>query len=233
MCGRYNLTEGAMRKFKKELEEVFGDNVLGLEFESNYNVAPTHKMPVITNEQPMKISALQWGLIPFWAKDAKVGYNMINTRSETILEKNAFKNLISRKRCLIPAEGFYEWKKISSKEKQPYNIRLKSGIPFCFAGVWDQWTDKASGEIISTYSVITTQANEIVKEVHDRMPVILDRKQYAAWLNNDTPLEDIIAMLKPLDAEKMEKYVVDKSVGNPANNHSGLLKASFVQQGLF
>jgi putative SOS response-associated peptidase YedK len=178
MCGRYRLAR------KKEiLAEVFdvGDDD---DWSPRYNIAPSQSVPVVRQDatRPVRsFSLMRWGLVPFWAKDAKAGYKMINARAETIAEKPAFRKLLQSRRCLIPADGFYEWVK-KGKEKSPFCFTLVDDSVFAFAGIWDRWRNPES-ELVETCSIITTSANALVSGIHDRMPVILERENYDLWLD--------------------------------------------------
>jgi putative SOS response-associated peptidase YedK len=186
-----------------------------------YNVAPTQPVAAVTNTQPAKVDFLRWGLVPSWAKDLAVGNRMINARSETVAEKPAFSRLLHRRRCLIPADGFYEWRKNSDgKTKTPMYIRMRGGRPFAFAGLWDQWRDP-SGQAVRSCTIITTTANELVRPIHDRMPVILREADYQRWLQpegeaNEAPAASSqLELLAPYPAGEMEAYPVSTAVNNP------------------
>jgi putative SOS response-associated peptidase YedK len=164
-------------------------------------------------------SRLRWGLIPFWAKDRAIGHQMINARGETVATKPAFRAAFKSRRCLIPADGFYEWKKLSPTKKQPQYITLKDQRPFCFAGLWESWTDKETNEVTESCTIITTDANEFLLPLHDRMPVIVDPKDYQPWL--DREFKDtawLQAKLKPWASDDMAFYPVDTLVNNPRND---------------
>lgn len=190
MCGRSSLT-----KTEKELEERFNATFYSEDLERynplpNYNVAPTHYMPVITNKDPIHFNVYRWGLIPFWAKDEKIGSSMINARIETIQEKATYKNTFQHKRCLVPMDGFYEWKK-DGKQKVPFRIITKDQEVFSVAGMWEHWRNP-SGLDIYTYTVITLPANEKMSELHDRMPAILPKEHESLWINEDLTREECI-----------------------------------------
>jgi len=211
MCGRFALTMDL-----PELEALFP----WVEFSDNhrprYNVAPSQDILVIPNLIEKKAQMYCWGLIPHWAKDIKIGYKMINARSETLAEKPSFKTAYRKQRCLILADGFYEWKKEASK-KTPYYIRLKTTQPFGFAGLWERW-QKSPGEFIHSCTIITTDANELVKPIHQRMPVILDNENYQVWLDPDEQAPDRLQhLLKPYPTEMMEAFPVSTVVNSPRN----------------
>jgi putative SOS response-associated peptidase YedK len=219
MCGRYTVTRPA-----DLLEE------LGIEttepLQASYNVAPTQKVPVVRAAPGVVPEAgasareavnLRWGLIPFWAKDVKIGNRMINARSETVATKPAFRNSLRRKRCAILADGFYEWKKTESG-KQPYHIHLKDRRPFLFAGLWDRW-DKGPIDPIESFTILTTRPNAKVAELHDRMPVILTPEALDLWL--DPSVDDgsrLVELLEPYDAGEIDFHPVSKMVNRPSNN---------------
>ncbi len=169
MCGRFALFSSvqAIKKYYNYLNEV-------QDWKANYNIAPSQKIPVIINKSGEKnLEFFQWGLIPFWAKDKKIGYKMINTRAETISEKPSFKFAFRKRRCLIPANGFYEWRK---EDKQPFFIQLKDCEIFSFAGIWENWKSP-EGDYIQSCSIITTSANDFTEKIHQRMPAILPKEQ--------------------------------------------------------
>ena len=215
MCGRYRLSRRA-----EILASYFYAEYEGMEWEARYNIAPTQTVPVIrqdASEPVRRASWMRWGLVPNWAKDVTVGASMINARSETAVEKPAFKELLQRRRCLIPADGFYEWQK-NGKSKQPYCFEMMEKEPFAFAGLWDSWRapDRA---ILETCTILTTTPNQLLVDVHDRMPVILPAATYDLWL--DPGFQDAAAaseMLKPYDAGQMRRYAVSTRVNNVAND---------------
>ncbi|MES2731930.1 MAG: SOS response-associated peptidase [Bacteroidota bacterium] len=228
MCGRFTLTQNL-----RQVEQHFGVKVAQAdEYHPTYNAAPTQYLPVITNLQSDTLQFFRWGLIPHWAKEASMGNKMINARAETLTEKPSFKKLVTQKRCLVISDGFYEWQSLegpaqgsltSRKRKQPYHISLASNGLFAFAGLWENWIDRNSGEVIPSFSIITTEANALVKEVHDRMPVILSHADEALWLKDSISESDHLDLLKPYPAEKMKKYAVGEEVNSPRNNSPDLL----------
>jgi putative SOS response-associated peptidase YedK len=230
MCGRSSIT-----KTEKQIEERFGSTFYSDDLERynplpNYNVAPTHMHPLITNVEKDKINIFRWGLIPNWSKDEKIGYNMINARIETLLEKTSFKNLISNKRCIVPMDGFYEWK-TEGKEKQPYRIFTKDQEIFCCAGLYDSWRHP-DGRTVNSYTIITLEANEFMSEIHHRMPAILTNISERMWLNGkDTP-EETLAILNQYDSDKMDKYPVNPKVGNVREQSKDLIRPyTIIKQG--
>lgn len=197
MCGRYSLlqTEGLENRFNAEGE------ITGL-VKPDYNIAPGHVMPVIARDQGNKIKMMRWGLVPVWAKDPKIGFKLFNARAETVEEKPAFRSSFKSKRVLVPVDSFYEWKK-EGKHKEPYQYSLKDEDIFAFAGLSADWHDP-NGNELQTFTIITTDANSLVRQVHDRMPVILNMKDESTWLDPETPIEQLKSLLKPFNSEKMK-----------------------------
>ena len=210
MCGRFIFTDPA--KIKRLLPDAYIDQIR-IEFVPSYNIAPSQNIPVILNDGSNNVRLIRWGLVPSWAKDLSIGYKMINARAETITEKPTFKRLIKGRRCLIFTEGFYEWKK-EGNAKRPYFIRMKDQQAFAFAGLWDIW--EKEGDALVSGTIITTGANNLVAEIHDRMPVIISPDFYGLWLGNDG--KDIMNLLRPYPADEMEAYPVSRLVSSPANN---------------
>lgn len=215
MCGRYRLSR------RKQVVEEHFDAVSGEEdWSPRYNVAPTQPVPVIRQDpkEPARtLSQLRWGLIPSWSKDASGAARMINARSETALTLPAFRDAMKLRRCLVPADGFYEWKR-SGKVKQPYCFEVHNGKLFAFAGIWELWKDPG-GKWIETCSILTTNANAVTSAVHDRMPVILDPADYDLWL--DPGMKDakgVADLLKPFDANVMRTYPVSSRINHASND---------------
>ena len=187
-----------------------------------YNICPTQPVTCVRQSQTGDTEAvsLRWGLVPFWAKELKIGARMINARSETVASKPAFRAAFKKRRCLVLADGFYEWKK-EGKLKQPFYISRSDDQPFCLAGLWESWTDKSSesSEPIETCTILTTEANEIMQPLHDRMPVILEPNQFDFWLDKEfsdaAKLEEILI---PLASDDLQTFPVDKMVGKPVND---------------
>jgi putative SOS response-associated peptidase YedK len=231
MCGRFTLRTPA-----KQVARLFADLELSpLELTPRYNIAPTQAVTAVRQTRPpgepvpfrAEWADLRWGLIPFWAKDRAIGSQMINSRSETLASKPAFRAAFKSRRCLIPADGFYEWKKIAVNKKQPQYITLRDHRPFGFAGLWESWTDKSTREVIESCTIITTNANEFLLPLHDRMPVILDPDDFQPWL--DREFKDaawLQSILKPWPADDMEFYAVDTLVNNPRNERPECIQAS-------
>ncbi|MBM4762014.1 SOS response-associated peptidase [Bacillus sp. B15-48] len=222
MCGRFTLTattEQLMGRF--EIESF----LLEADYAPNYNVAPSQSVPaVINNGNINKMGFLKWGLIPPWAKETKIGYKMINARAETLIEKPSFRHAYRKKRCLIPADSFYEWKRNENQTKTPMRIKLKSDELFAMAGLWEQW-QSPDGESIFSCTVITTTANELIKDVHHRMPVILNREDEKVWLNPSiTEPNRLQSLLKPFNSALMEIYEVSSLINSPKNNSIELIR---------
>ncbi|CAH0314145.1 SOS response-associated peptidase [Peribacillus simplex] len=220
MCGRFTLfTDIEEIKERFDIQGSFDG-----EYQFSYNIAPSQSvLSVINDGARNRLGYLRWGLIPFWAKDEKVGYKMINARAETIAEKASYKNAYKKKRCLIIADSFYEWKK-TPERKIPMRIKLKNHAPFGMAGLWESWK---SPEGISIYScsVITTVPNEIMTSIHDRMPVILKPEDEKDWLNpsiNDPAY--LQQYLKSFDSEQMEAFEVSTDVNSTKNNSPNLIQ---------
>jgi putative SOS response-associated peptidase YedK len=206
MCGRFVLAVDP-----NQLTLEFGA-VAGANFTPNYNVAPTQSIAVITNELPRSISSARWGLVPSWAKDLSMGAKMINARSETVEEKPAFRAAFKRRRCLIPASGFYEWQVQDDGKKAPMYIHLNDRDLFAFAGLWEVW-NTPEGDELRTCTILTTEANAFMKSIHERMPVIVEREHYADWLApGDAPAQALKPLLRGFDPAKMTAHEVSKAV---------------------
>jgi len=188
----------------EELRESLELGELPVELLPNSNISPGQNVPVVLNPITREVKMFRWGLVPGWAKDPKIGYKMFNARAETLTEKPSFRKLLPRRRCLILADGFYEWKEINGK-KYPFYFTLIDQKPFTFAGLWDTW-QKPEGEVLYSCTLITTEPNELLSQYHNRMPVILGKDQRWQWLE-DTPMDDLKALLKPFPAEKMSEPI--------------------------
>lgn len=188
------------------------------DFTPRYNIAPSQNAPVILNENEKSIQLLRWGLIPSWAKDPKIAYQLYNARAETIAEKPSFRNAFKKRRCLIPADGFYEWRMESDgKTKTPMRVRLKSKEPFTFAGLWETWKDPQEKES-RTFTIITTEPNEVLQPIHNRMPVIMKPEDEEAWLDPQADLKHLTKILMPYSSNAMEAYAVSKLVNSPKHD---------------
>ena len=231
MCGRYRLS-----RRKQIIEEYFDSNSEEQEWSPRYNIAPTQPVPVIRQnpKNPIReLSLLRWGLIPSWAKESSISAKMINARSETAATNPAFRDALKFRRCLLPADGFYEWQR-TGKTNQPYCFEIGEGELFAFAGIWDRWKD--GGTTVETCSILTTTPNVVTSAIHDRMPVILDRDSYDLWL--DPGMRDVTAaseLLKPYDARQMRCYPVSTRINRVANDDEGcsLPMVTDIQTGLF
>ena len=221
MCGRSSLN-----KTEKELEARFQATFYSEEGEHyhplpNFNIAPTHMHPIIRNTDPEQLRYFQWGLIPYWAKDAKIGYKMINARIETVLEKPAFKQAVAKRRCLVPFDGFYEWQKVPGG-KQPYRITLKEESIFCVAGLWEQWI-APSEKTVFTFTLLTQPPNQLMEKIHNRMPAILLPEQEKLWLDMSLSPKDALQLIAPYPDDLLRAYKVDKRVGKVSENDVKLL----------
>lgn len=213
MCGRFTLTVSA--GLLAELFEI--DNMPDVQ--PRYNIAPTQPVLIIraSADNTPETASVRWGLIPSWAKDRKIGARMINARGETVASKPSFRDAARKRRCLIPADGFYEWQKLGDR-KQPHHIRFTDRRPFAFAGLWERWYEE-EGRPLDSCTIITTVPNELVARIHDRMPVILDPGDYGEWLE-PTQLQQsrLDELLAPHSSEAMEAIAVNPIVGNPKND---------------
>lgn len=216
MCGRFTLTVGL-----GEIKRYFqAEELTQMDHALRYNIAPTQSVPIVVcRENTRRLVPMRWGLIPRWAKDVSIGNRLINARSEGLSEKPAFRHSFRRKRCLVPADSFYEWRKDASGKKQPMRILFAGGGLFAFAGLWDQWTDPGEGHTIHSFTIITTHANDKVRPIHHRMPVILDRSEEDLWL--DPGMEDpalLKPLLEPCDPDPMRIHPVSPIVNSPKND---------------
>jgi|SRR6185437_4726200 len=219
MCGRFTLHSRDRIKLK-ELAS------LDLPFEARYNIAPSQSVLTISNfGTGLEARLTTWGLIPSWSTDGK---GFINARAETIEDKPSFSESFQRRRCLIPADGFFEWKRTGS-EKRPYYFQLNDESPFAFAGIWDTWSNR--GHVFTSCAIITTAANDLVGELHDRMPAILLREFQDAWLDSRTDRKELTEMLKPFPSLMMRTYPVSSRVNSPDNDTADLLVRLDVEVG--
>jgi putative SOS response-associated peptidase YedK len=214
VCNRYRLTHS-----KQYLAERF-EAADEIDDHPRYNIAPTQQVLIVRNEHGEKtrhFTTMRWGLIPSWAKDMSIGNRTLNARSETVTKMPAFRDSILKKRCLIPADGFYEWQKMGSV-KQPFCFEVGEGEVFALAGLWDEWTSP-DGEIIESCTILTTGPNSLVADLHDRMPVIVPPEKYGLWLDPDvTDFVAIRDILKPYDANLMRRYPVSRKLNNSKND---------------
>jgi putative SOS response-associated peptidase YedK len=218
MCGRF-----AQRTDPKKLAKTF--KVMDApNAEPRYNIAPTQEiLGVSESADGRELKFFKWGLIPSWAKDKSIGARLINARSETVTEKPAFREAFKRRRCLIPADGFYEWQRTGGK-KQPYFFRMRDESPFGFAGLWERW-ENGGGHAIESCTILTTEANDVLRPVHDRMPVIVHQEEYSLWLEGDTREQELLReLMRPFPAEEMVGYPVSPLVNSPRNKGSELIE---------
>jgi putative SOS response-associated peptidase YedK len=217
MCGRFTLTDP-----DQDLAAQFNLPEIP-DMQPRYNIAPTQPVAAVRvapdaaspDAAPVReLALLHWGLIPFWAKDPKIGSRMINARSETVAEKPAFRAAFRRRRCLVVADGFYEWQKLE-RGKQPFYVRLRNGQPFAFAGLWEQWK-RPDDHVIESCTLLTTQPNNLIRPVHNRMPVILHPSDYDLWLDPEVQQADHLQpLLRAYPPEEMEAYPISRFVNHP------------------
>jgi putative SOS response-associated peptidase YedK len=220
MCGRFTLTIDPAH-----LQEAFPWAVIPEDLPPRYNIAPSQPVAVIPNTGDNTVTLFKWGLIPSWSKDPSIGERMINARAETLAEKPSFRNAFRRRRCLILADGFFEWKQNpGSKNKQPVYIRMKNGLPFAFAGLWEIWSSPDGAEIRSC-TIITTEPNSLLLPIHNRMPVILKPDSYHRWLlPGDTQPTQLNELLIPYPPEEMATYAVSRLVNSPQYDSPEIIK---------
>jgi putative SOS response-associated peptidase YedK len=217
MCGRYSLS-----KSKIELEERFQAEMLP-DFNPRYNIAPTQLVPVITSQSPKGFSFFYWGITPDFGKNRPVAQKLINARAETVAEKITFKSSFQKRRCLIPADGFYEWKRLGKKTSIPYRFTLRENELFAFAGIWEEF-ETVNGDIQHTFLILTTTPNEKVAEIHDRMPVILAKKDEKKWLDSYTTEEELTKILKPYPEDLMMSFTVSPLVNSVGNDTPAVIR---------
>jgi len=214
MCGRFTS-----KAKPEEIEKEFKIGKIDPElFTPRFNIAPSQTVPVILEQSGERIvNALRWGLIPSWAKDDSIDSKMINARSETLAEKPSFKNAFRSRRLIVPASGFYEWEKTAKGAKQPHYFYLKDKEVFGLAGLFEEWLDKQTGELVETFTIITTEANKVLEPIHERMPVILKSSDYDQWLDEDeNDTGKLQSLLVPYPAEEMTSHTVSRAVNSPA-----------------
>jgi putative SOS response-associated peptidase YedK len=232
MCARYTLRTPLSVLSQQFLFDL-GDLPPELTLAPRYNVAPTQTVAVVRpdREGRRQLALLRWGLIPIWAKDTKIASSLINARAETVAEKPAFRTGFARRRCLVLADGYFEWKKVG-KQKQPLYFRMRDERPFAFAGLWECWRgpDRTAEQPLETCTIITTQANELSAEIHDRMPVILDERDYDRWLEPASDPAELQGVLHPYPAGQMKAEPVNMRVNNVRNDDAECIS---VQAGLF
>ncbi len=222
MCGRFTL----FADFKDIIERFEIEAALQEElYNPSYNIAPSNSvLSVINDGRINRLGYLKWGLIPSWAKDEKIGYKMINARAETVMEKPSFREAFQKRRCLVIADSFYEWKRHEDQTKTPMRIKLKSAELFAMAGLWERWKSP-NGQTVYSCTVITTEANELMRSIHDRMPVIFKPEDEKIWLDpTRTDWNQLNQLLRPLPANLMEAYQVSSIVNSPKNNSPQLIQ---------
>ena len=212
MCGRYTLIADL-----GDLAQRFEFDGSDFSYEPGYNIAPTESVLTVRNVEGREAAFMRWGLVPFWAKDPKIGSRMINARAETVAEKPAFRNALKKRRCLVLADGYYEWQK-TPVGKRPYRIIMKSGEPFAMAGLWETWKDH-QGKVLPSCTIITTAANDFLAPIHDRMPVILPREMEELWLDPVTDDAAVLTgILTPYSDDGMDAYEVSTLVNYARND---------------
>jgi putative SOS response-associated peptidase YedK len=217
MCGRYSLS-----KSKLELEERYQAEMLE-PFGPRYNIAPTQLVPVITSESPKGFSHFYWGITPEFSKNKPVSQKFINARAETVTEKISFRSSFKKRRCLVPADGFYEWKKVGKKTRVPYRFVLSDESIFSFAGIWEEYENE-SGIVQHTFLILTTNPNNLVAEVHDRMPAIIKKEDEAKWMDKYSSESDLLSLLKSYPADEMNSFPVSPLVNNVGNDTPQILR---------
>lgn len=223
MCGRYVLKSSPQR-----LREVFGiegpDTARSEEWRPRYNLAPMQKAPIVRLVEGRRhLDLLQWGLIPSWAQDPALGNRLINARSETAATKPAFRAAFKSRRCIVPADGFYEWQQQPSG-KQPFSIHRPDGQLLAMAGLWEHWMPPDATEPLLTFTILTTEANDLMRSLHDRMPVVLQEEDLARWLDPTAKPVDLQALMRPKEEVGWEAYPVSRAVGNVRNDQEALLE---------
>ena len=225
MCGRF-----ARKSTQDVLAEWFGLNPEDMPwFAPSFNVTPQSVQPVVRlnrDTSSRELSLMRWGLVPFWAKDAKMAFSTINARAEEAASKPAYREAMKKRRCLIPADAFYEWHRPDPKTKRPFAFALASGEPYAFAGLWETWRPKDSADAppLETFTILTTDPNQLMEPVHNRMPVILEPKDYDRWLDTADPSRPPLDLLRPYPADRMKSWPVSSRVGNVRNNDTELLE---------
>lgn len=227
MCGRYvQASSPALLAGRFEVSEI-RERVV--EREADYNVTPRREVPVVAESEAGRVlDSVRWGLVPVWAKDIRIGDRMINARAETVASKPAYRKAFEKRRCIIPADGFYEWRRVPGrKQKQPYFIHRVDREPLAFAGVWERWKDPDDDEAewMRSCAIITTSANELLRKVHDRMPVVLPEAAWAEWLDPaNSDRESLERLLVPAPAQEFAMHPISTRVNRPLNNDLKLLE---------
>jgi putative SOS response-associated peptidase YedK len=229
MCGRFTVTS--------PLDQILDLFALedGPDLGPRYNVAPTQEALVVRTRaeaREREAVALRWGLVPRWADDPKIGNRLINARSETVHSKPSFRDAFAKRRCLVPADGFIEWKN-EQGGKQPYHIVMEDRGPFAFAGIWESWKPEDGGELLETFTILTTTPNDTVEPLHDRMPVIVSEHDYDLWLADRAGKTDVAEILRPFEDKPMMAYPVSRKVNKPSNDSPDVLERVAEQGMLF
>jgi len=214
MCGR--LTQSSKSAEYASLFEA----VTRLDARPSYNLAPSQPITICRMNGERSLLQVRWGLIPHWAKEAKTGYNMINARAETVATKPAYRDAYKKRRCLIPTDGFYEWRQTTPK--QPFFIHREDNHPFALAGIWEHW--EKGDDIIETAAIIVTEGNKLMVPIHDRMPVIIEPKDFEIWLNPEQDAKELSGLLVPHDEKGFEAYPISAAVNKPSNNDPSLIE---------
>lgn len=217
MCRRYSISPTAA-----ELAERFDIDVPEA-YRSRYNAAPTQILPVITDDNPEGLSFFYWGVVPKFAKNKSLSHKLYNTKAETFIQKATASKALRQRRCLVPADGFYDWKNVSKKGVVPYRFVLEGQKTFAFAGVWEEYEDDEEG-MVYTFSIITTEANAITREMSPNMPAIIAREDEKKWLNNDLNVDECTKLLKPFPAQMMNSFTVSSLLNNLENDKPELLR---------
>lgn len=233
MCGRFQLSvkgKEISERFNVEVHDELHRPASDKQIATKgYNCAPGQFLPVISNQSPHVLSYFKWGLVPSWSKEAASAHKMINSRAETIQEKPSFKDAFLKRRCIVPANGFYEWKKAA--KSQPWRFCMKDESLFAFAGIWDMWKQN-DGHWLTTFSIITTEANELMQPIHHRMPVILDQSTALRWIQ-EQDADSLQAFLMPFPAQSLKAYPVATAVNNVRRDDESLIVPAPQQQKLF
>ena len=221
MCGRF-----VRKSTITVIEDEFDIYEIQWAFEPSYNIAPGQDIACVVGNGGNRLTKFRWGLVPFWAKDPSIGYKMINARAETVAEKRSFARAFKKQRCLVVADGFYEWQKLADgKRKIPMYIHLLTERPFGFAGLYENWKAE-DGTVLQTCTIITTTPNEVMMPIHNRMPAIIVPEKRRVWLDREIQDPDILMpLLAPYDSQKMQAYEVSKRVNSPTYNEADCIKA--------
>jgi len=217
MCGRISQTKAIEFVEQRFKVKYYGEK----EWPIYYNGAPSHSIPVITNENPDQIQLFRWGLVPSWSKTPDTKYSMINAKAETLEKKPSYRLPFEKRRCLVVADGFYEWKKTASG-KQPYRISLQDDSLFAMAGLWEQWED--GDQVLPSFTIITTEPNATIEKIHNRMPVILPNEIERQWLDQSLESEELKSLLQAYPKDDLQAYPVSRLVNNPENNQPEVLQ---------